>query len=274
MKRTNVIFAASMMVLSSLFTACEKSETTDPIIESLQDDDQVSALFDDLQNEVDNLTSSNGPSKSSAVFEAYYSSGTRTDVKSFSGDTVIHTITFVNFINDSSQNGHVKNGVIIAKVLGHPLDAKFERTVILQNFTIDDIKIEGKKQINKIADYQYSVILTGGKVTFPNTTFYTYEFNHTRTWIEGYATPSYIWDDEFTVEGTATGINRLGYSYTHTIINPLLIKRSCRWIVEGTIEIVANEITATIDYGMVDCDNIATITKNGKTTEIKLRGKR
>lgn len=276
MKRTNLFFAASLMVFASFLAACQKSETTDPTVDSTQDDDQVSALFDDTQNEADEITSTATQIKSSAEYTMSdgSNSGTRTDVKTFSGDTTIHTITFVNFINGNSENGHIKNGVIIVKVIGGPLQAKFERTVLLQNFTIDETKLEGKRQITKIADYKYTVVLTGGKATFSDGTTYTHEFTRTRTWTEGYNTPYFIWDDVYTIEGVATGVNRKGYTYTHTITNPLVEKNACRWIVSGTIEMVANNKTAELDYGGGNCDNIATVTANGKTTEIKLKAKR
>ena len=277
MKRTNLIFAASLLVFASFFAACQKSESTDPTLESSQDEDQVVALFDDTQNDVDELTSTVvTPSKSSGYVEFAMTAdlGSRTDVTTNSGDTIIHTITFVNFVNSRSLNGHMKNGVIIVKVIGRPMDAKFERTILLQNFDIDGIKIEGTRKVNKIADYTYSVVLTGGKVTFTDETFCTREATRTRTWIDGYATLGDIWDDIYTIEGVATGINRKGTAYTHNITNPLVIKNSCRWIVEGTIEMVSGDKTATLDYGMGECDNQATITVNGKIKEITLRHKR
>lgn len=274
MKRTNLIFAATLLVFTTFFAACEKTDSTDPMVETSQEDDQVAALYDDVTNEVDDVTMSSTPAKSSGSFELTSGSGTRTVETTYSGDTTIRTITFVNFINGNSMNGHVKNGVIVVKIVGGRLDAKFERTITFQNFTIDDIKIEGKKQIVKTSDYVYSVVLTGGKVTFSDGTTYTREFTHTRTWAEGYDTPTNIWDDIFTVEGTATGVNRKGYTYTHTIVNALVIKNTCRWITEGTIDLTVNDNTATLDYGDGTCDNIGTITINGKTYEVRLRGKR
>lgn len=279
MKRTNLIFAASLLVFASFMAACQKSETTDPILDSTQDDDKVSALFDDTQNDVDELTSTVTPVKSSYEAAPNFDKaggdmGTRTDVKTQSGDTIIHTITFVNYVNGRSLNGHMKNGVIIVKVIGRPLDAKFERTIIMQNFDIDGVKIEGKRQVVKTANYQYMVTLVGGKVTFTDGTTYTHNFTRTRTWTEGYATPADIWDDVFTVEGVATGVNRKGSEYTHTITNPLVIKNSCRWIVEGTIEMVSANKTATLDYGMGTCDDQASVTIDGKTKDITLRNKR
>lgn len=276
MKRTNVIFAASLLVFATSFSACQKSETTDPLVDSSQDDDQITALYDNVQSEADEVVSA--PAKSSAESADYAmltsGSGTRTVVKSFSGDTIVRTITFANFINGNSLNGHIKNGVIVVKVLGGPLMDQFLKIVTMQNFTIDGNKIEGKSVTTKTGEHQYTEVLTGGKITLTDGTTYTREFTHTRTWTAGFDTPLNIWDDIFTIEGNASGVNRKGYSYTHTITNPLVIENACRWIVEGTITLTTNGKTATLDYGMGDCDNIATITINGKTTEIKIRTKR
>lgn len=276
MKRTSLIFAASLLVLGSFTTSCKKDEVTDPMVTAMQDDDQASELYDEALKEVDEQTFVSTPAKSMAEFAVLMNSGsgTRTIETSFSGDTTIKTITFVDFINGNNENGHIKNGVIIVKILGGPLQETFKRIVLLQNFTIDDIKIEGRKEINKTGDYTYSVVLTNGKVTFTDGTTYTREFTRTRTWVEGYDTAANIWDDVFSIEGTATGINRKGNAYTHTITSPLVVKNACRWIVEGTIELVAGDKTAILDYGMGDCDNQATITINGEVKDITLRGRR
>ncbi len=276
MKRTSLLIAASLLVIGGIMTSCEKDELTDPMVTTMQDDDQTAELYDEALKEVDELTLVSEPQKSSVELFTSKSTGTepRIVVTTFSGDTTIKTITFNNYTNPNNENGHIKNGVIVIKILGGPLQATFKRIVLLQNFTIDDIKIEGKKEINKTGDYTYSVVLTGGKVTFTDGTTYTREFTRTRTWAEGYDTPYYIWDDIFTIEGEATGINRKGNAYTHTITSPLVIKNACRWIVEGTIELVAGDKTAILDYGMGECDNYATITINGEVKDITLRGRR
>lgn len=280
MKRTNLLLAASLVVFAIIFTSCKKDETTpttttDSMVESTQDDDQVTSLYDDVLNESDEVALSGGGAlKAPAEFEMLSGSGSRTVETTFDGDWTVKTVTFVDFINGNSGNGRVKNGKIIIRILGGPLKAQFERIITFDNFTIDSIKIEGEKHVTKIADYQYSVVLTGGKVTFTDGTTYTRELTRTRTWAEGYNTPANIWDDIFTITGSATGVNRKGYTYTHTITNALVIKNACHWIVEGTIEMVANGKTAILDYGDGTCDNLATVTVNGKTTEIKLRGKR
>ena len=41
--------------------------------------------------------------------------------------------------------------------------------------------------------------------------------------------------------------------------------------VKGVVTIVKNDAEATLDYGNGDCDDLATITKNGVAKEIHLK---
>ncbi len=273
MKRTNLIFAASLLVFATFMASCQKSETTNPMVEISQDDDQVGELYDDMLKEVDETTLEATPNNSSAQYAMEAGSGTKIVTITFSGDTTIKTITFTNFVNNNNESGHIKNGVIVVKILGGPRADVFKRIILLQNFTVDGILIEGKKEIVKTGQYVYSVTLTGGKTTFTDGTNYTREFTRVRTWAEGYNTAT-VWDDVFTIEGVATGTNRKGNAYTHTITSPLVVKNSCRWIVEGVIELKVGDKVAVLDYGMGECDNDATITINGEIRDIKLRGRR
>ncbi len=271
MKRISIYLMAGILMTSFSFTSCEKEEETSPLVELMETDDEVAAFYDDILSEVDEVTFNDGTSKSGVTVSQGFS-GTRTVVTEFSGDTVIHTITFDNFMNENSNSGRVKNGTIIIKVLGRPYLETFWRQVTFVNFTVNDNLIEGVKVIEKTGEYQFTVALTDGKITFTDETTYTRNFTRTRTWIDGYATPYYIWDDEFTLEGNAWGVNRNGNEYTHEITSPLFIKRDCRWVVSGTIEFNVNGQAAILDYGDGTCDRIATLISNGETHTINLRG--
>lgn len=276
MNRINFLLAAAFAVF--MFSSCQKDSTpTNPIVSQATDDDQVTTAYDDVDAEVDDITSNSGTQMSAAAtptMAAYADdASSRSVVTTINDDgSVTKTVTYVNWTNPNANNGHVKNGVIVINIVGGPLQAEYTRTVTFQNFTIDDNLIEGTRVINKISDNQYSVTLTGGKITFTDGTTYTREVNRTRTWVSGMDTPYFIWDDVFTVEGSDSGVNRQGESYTHTIVNPLQIERACRWIVAGTVNIAVGDKTAILDYGTGDCDNLATLTMNDVMYNIKLRG--
>lgn len=262
------------MMAALTFTSCEKDEEVSPLAETLTLDDEIASYYDEALSEVDEITYVGTTAKLSVEESVVENSGTRTVETTFSGDTVIHTITFVDFVNGNSEFERVKNGTIVVKVLGRPFLETFWRQITFIDFTVNGNLVEGVKVIEKIGEYQFSITLTDGKITFTDGTTYTRDFVRTRTWVAGFETPFYIWDDEYELEGVANGVNRNEKVYTHTITNPLRIKMNCRWIVQGTIDIVVDNQLAILDYGDGTCDRFATITVDGETWTIRLRGGR
>ncbi|OQX74090.1 MAG: hypothetical protein B6D61_11895 [Bacteroidetes bacterium 4484_249] len=62
--------------------------------------------------------------------------------------------------------------------------------------------------------------------------------------------------------------------FEKVITKPLVKIEGCDYIVEGTIEYYKDgELVATIDYGDGECDDIATKTVDGTTTEFSLKKK-
>ena len=59
--------------------------------------------------------------------------------------------------------------------------------------------------------------------------------------------------------------------YEKVIVNPIVKLDNCKFIVAGTIEFHKDgEVIAVVDFGDGTCDNLATKTVNGETTEFKL----
>ena len=176
----------------------------------------------------------------------------------------------IQFINWQVGQGRIKNGTIYIYITGPLRLPNTTRIITFEDFTIDGNLIEGTKTISNIDGINFSITLEGGKITFTDGTFITREMERNREWIVGLETPFFIWDDEFLITGFSSGINRDGVEYNHTIVAPLHKKMSCRWFVSGTIEMQNGDNLVILDYGDGECDNIATITVNGETTEITL----
>lgn len=267
-----MILTAAALVGAFSLTSCDNTdENENPLVEFSQEDDEVASYFEDVYEETEEVTNIETGAKSMEV--ELTGSGTRNVETSFSGDTIIRKVTYNNFVNGNAQRQRTKNGQVIMKTIRNQYPGEYKRIITMNNFTINGNKIEGKKVIERSTEnqYRFTVTLTNGKVTFTDGTQYTREFTRTRTWASGFATPLFIWDDEFEIEGTATGVNRNGKTYTHQISTPLLIKNACRWIVSGTITLTVDGKSATIDYGDGTCDAKATVTMNGETFEINLR---
>ncbi|MEW5845690.1 MAG: hypothetical protein AB1777_05410 [Bacteroidota bacterium] len=273
MKRTSLIFATGLMMMAAIsFTSCQKDDDLDPVIAQAAEDSDVDTYYDDVMTEVDELTLAGDTKDSQMMYATMGGQGTRNIETSYDGNCRIQTITYNNFVNANSRYERVKNGVIVIRTCGRYNEAEFVRTITFQNFTINGNLIEGTKEIRKTAENEYQITLTNGKITFTDGTTYTRTVERTRTWVAGYDTPFNIWDDVYTLEGAATGENRQGNAYTHQIKSALMFRLSCRWIVQGIIDITVGDKQVSIDYGNGECDNLAYVTVNGKTYEVKLRG--
>jgi len=175
--------------------------------------------------------------------------------------------------------GNIRKGKIIINISNRYLKQGSVRIVTFEDFYVNDFKVEGTKTIinegrNDDGFIYFNVELTGGKITTPAGKQITHEFSKTWTWIEGDQTPRWRWDDKYLIEGHASGINRFGISYTRTITTPLLVAPSCRWVMSGIAEIQPEDRPLiTLNFGNGECDNVGTITVDGETKEIKLRGR-
>jgi hypothetical protein len=79
-------------------------------------------------------------------------------------------------------------------------------------------------------------------------------------------------DDETSTWGEVV-TKRDGKTIAKTIdkATPLLFKMTCKQIVSGIATFTGGESTWTIDYGTGECDNTATVTRDGETRTVKLR---
>ena len=87
-------------------------------------------------------------------------------------------------------------------------------------------------------------------------------------------------DDIFRIEGSAHGRVQRGnliVRWESNILEPLIKRFNCRWIVRGKIRTVrvntnaSSPWVAVLDFGNGICDNLAMITINGVSRQITLR---
>ena len=172
------------------------------------------------------------------------------------------------------RDGKYRKGKIVS-IYTNPMvvpGAKVSTTFV--GFYVDSFKIEGthiteNTSVNNMQGWKVSVI--EGKVTNTNT-------NKWRKWnsvkdvlqIEGNGTPAFPLDDVYRITGGSTGSNSAGHSWSANIVDPLIKKFTCRWIVKGTVRLMRDGRYALLDYGNGDCDNEAIIYINGVPHRITL----
>lgn len=176
----------------------------------------------------------------------------------------------------TGRRGNTLKGKIIVTISNRMTIAGSTRTITYDNFSINDNIIRGTKTVtyNGVSDLKPSWSITAkdtikradGKTVIWNT-------ERTRTRIDDNGTERIYWDDTFSISGSSNGINANGVAYTMVIepTNPLIAYANYRHFVKGSVTTTTEKRTALMDYGDGTRDDIATITINGVTKEIKLK---
>ena len=174
------------------------------------------------------------------------------------------------------KNGRVISGVIEIYISAERKTDGAYRQITYNNFKVDTVAIAGTSKSTFIGDNistRLSDMTSSLVFTFDNGLTITRTAEKTREWVEGINTDTDQSDDKIQITGFVNATTSEGDVYEKTIINALIKLGDCRYIVEGVVEITENSNLVTrIDYGSGECDNFATLTQNGESTEIELRG--
>ena len=197
--------------------------------------------------------------------------------RTYVADTRTLTIDF-GPTNCLCPDGRYRRGKIIIVFAGADLHRHSGATVTRNNYFVNDNQHTATRIFADLGSGSFSVDVPSASIILANgggTHSWTAHRVFTRT--AGFGTPQ-ISDDEYRIAGTASGTNRKGVSYTATITTPL-IKRftvGCfRHFASGIVTINnSNNKTLVLNYdptGTSACDNIASVTVNGRTKTIILR---
>jgi hypothetical protein len=279
MKTKFFIMVGAVAIFS--FTSCNKQSTVDQVSLNLADDEAVTnAVFDDVSGteDVADAILSSFQSGKSGIAEAVSDSCPLVTIDHPTDAVWPKTITINYGSGCTGFFDQTRSGKIIIVVTGPRKSLGSKKTVTFDNFFFNGIKVEGTREIENMGynDNQnlvFSVKLTDGKLTLPNGNIITRTVKHQREWIAGFDSNN-RWDDEVLITGTAGGVNVNSVAYADTIQTALHWTRACKFIVSGVVKISREgKDPVELNYGMGDCDAIATVTINGETKEITLRYK-
>lgn len=173
------------------------------------------------------------------------------------------------------SDGHYRRGKII---IAFTIDIHTRRAgtvVTREGYFVNDNQHTAIRTFD-LGGGSFTVAVTNASIIRANndgTHYWT--VNKTATQTAGYGT-AITSDDVFSVTGSASGTNRKNVTYTTTIQTPLIKRGDCyKYFVAGTVSITkANNKTLMLNYdpsGTQSCDNIASVTVNGRTKTITLR---
>jgi len=278
------------------FSSCEeKVDFTSSDTQNVENEASTDSYFEDTDDmaalvvAADNGTStgsreSSGREVSKDKLDGRFACNTTVVTLTFANDNTIqtpHGTITIDFgtTGCTDARGNVRKGKVIVEFKGRRFMPNSTITTTLQGYEVNGIKLEGTRTVTTVSTSTESapafrIVLTGGKATWPDGTSATREVDHTRTWQRA-TNPS---NDSWTLSGTAHGTNRNGKLYELNITKALLYKRECAlssrifMAVQGTKELTVDGKKITIDYGAGDCDRLVTITINGESREVEVKG--
>ena len=260
-----------------LGTACNRNKDAAPdediaSAEDSSDAEHETALSADLltaaapQNETQ--TGSPAVADDTELRRVYGTCATRT----YDADTRTLTIDF-GPTNCLCPDGKLRRGKIVVVFTGANRNRHDGAVVTRVNYFVNDNQHTAIRTFAALPGGSFSLVVTNGGIIFANnggTSTWTASRTYTRT--QGLGTPQ-VSDDVYSVAGQAQGTNRKGVSYTATISTPLTKRGDCyKYYVAGIVTIANSKgQTLSLDYGNGSCDNVATVTVNGRTKTITLR---
>ncbi len=275
---------AGLMLASALtFTACSEEEaateellvTSDVITtaqlqysdESEQISDEIAEIAEDVYVSDELAATAKGTYLSDYLPECVTITTVVTDT------TKEKTIDFGS--GCELRNGNVLSGIIKLSYILDMEAASKNLTVLLENFTFNEVAIEGGANIFRVRSNANgnpnSTLTANYEATWPDGETASFSSNRNREWIEGFGT-GFWGDNVFMINGNATFTNKAGNVFSKTITTPLRREMACRFIVSGVLEISRNAASANLDFGDGSCDAKGILTKpDGTSEEVFLR---
>ena len=183
----------------------------------------------------------------------------------------------INFgpTNCLCPDGRYRRGVIKIQFTTDTPTRRAGAIVTRRNYFVNDNQHTARRTFTDLGGGSFTVVVDSASIIRANnggTHSWTANWTFNRTAGFGTAVTS---DDVYSVTGGAAGTNRKGMSYTTTIQTPLIKRGDCyKYFVAGTVSITnSNNKTLLLNYdpsGTQSCDNIASVTVNGRTKTITL----
>lgn len=169
----------------------------------------------------------------------------------------------------TSPNGVARKGIINIVLTDSVRKAGSVATVTFINYYVNSFKKEGVITWTNTATgtvtRSWNRKVTGGKLTAADGSYWLHTANIDIIQTAGINTPCDLTDDIYTLAGTRTVTNSEGKTRTGTTQTALQKKSNCSNIDQGTLKIQGPNHFAIIDFGDGTCDNLATISIDGKT---------
>jgi hypothetical protein len=275
MKRPTMLYVLLFTLIP--FNSCQKNDDSDisDEIALSQEETQVDEILSDVDLIVDEaITAGESDNGSLNTDSTSYLTDCPTITIDKDKKNKVMTIDFGQ--SCTGKDGKVRSGKIIvtSEFLTRLSSAKNKA---FENYFVDQKKIEGSVITNIVKDTTNNTVTSEIQeditITFPENGVTAHRTSD-MTRQKKRNVVSDKTDDQIVSWGNIECTRVSGVKVTKTIdeTSPLVYNVACHHIVSGIVSFTTSDNKSwTIDYGNGDCDDKATLTKNGKTKEITIK---
>ena len=262
-------------ILSILLYSCKDEDViSNPELVSMQasrDHLLAEAIFNDVERVVEDGFLHEGEGKNCPTYIIE-------NINSTDKDTMI--INFGNGTPGCINYGNIKSGKIIVFYTGKYRDSLSEITTTFDNYHVDNNLIQGERIVtnqgkNSRGNMWFTVEVNDAHINTSNGTI-NWESIQEREWTSGNATFFNLFDDSYSITGSASGNGVNSNSFTMVITDTLKIDLGCLYqsscVVKSGEAIISPSgySERIINYGDSICDCNIDVTINGTTYPIEI----
>lgn len=238
-------------ILALFFMSCEDElkQTADSAsaLEALTEYVTVNKVFQDVGNNSGDAVLSAENSASASKMSSAKSDGPIITVVPLDFTTFPKTVTIDYQDGVLCKDGVTRKGIVTIVSTDWYRKENSQHTSTFSNYYHNDFKVEGTHVVKNLGkddneNLKYSVTIENGKITTSTGKSINYVENSTRTWLAGSDTPLNIWDDEYELDGTQSGVSSKGIAYSLTIEESLHFVLLPRSIKSGILDVSVGNI--------------------------------
>jgi len=252
MKIKQFLFAFGMLALAIGFNSCKKN--TETAAEEFETTFELSAD----QAVADNLTEDAGDMFNQVADENNIAGGFTAG-----GPVIVN-----DFGTACTFNGNTRSGKIRVVLSDSVRRAGSTAVMTFENYIINGYKIEGTytwTNTSTPGTRSWTRRTENGKVTVvASGRYWTHSGLRTVVQTAGVSTYTRV-DDVFSITGNHTVTNAANVSRDITVLEALQKKTACANIDKGKLKVQGPNHYAVIDFGDGTCDNLATLSIDGRT---------
>ncbi|HEX2684157.1 MAG TPA: hypothetical protein VHL77_09505 [Ferruginibacter sp.] len=176
----------------------------------------------------------------------------------------------IDFGTSCSYNGNTRSGKIQIVISDSVRRPGSTAVMTFDNYYINLYKVEGTYTWTNTSTpntRSWSRRTEGGKITAPDSRYWLHSGMRYIIQTAGVGTPT-ITDDVFSITGDHTVQNSAGATRVITVLEALQKKNACANIDKGKLKVQGPNHYAVIDFGDGTCDNLATLSIDGRPSRV------